>query len=256
MMHAEDMDTLRVLQVTDPHLFASREDTLRGCATWQSLNDTVDHYLARDWRADIVYLTGDLVQDDSREAYRNLRAAIDRLDLPVYVVPGNHDVPRLMAEELPDYRNCSTLDAAGWRLIGIDTREEGSASGRIGADELGRLATLLESAGGRHVAIFLHHPPVDVGSAWLDGIGLLDRDAFLAVAGRHPAARLIVFGHVHQVVDHQAAGLRIVGTPSTGRQFRPRSQEFAIDDRPPAYRRLELSSAGVVATEIVWVEND
>ena len=78
MTHAEDMDTLRVLQVTDPHLFASREETLRGCTTWQTLNDTVDHYLARDWRADLVYLTGDLVQDDSRQAYRNLRAAIDR----------------------------------------------------------------------------------------------------------------------------------------------------------------------------------
>ncbi|MEE4161757.1 MAG: metallophosphoesterase [Woeseiaceae bacterium] len=256
MMHAQDMDTLRVLQVTDPHLFASHEETLRGCATWQSLNDTVDHYLARDWRADIVYLTGDLVQDDSREAYRNLRAAIDRLHLPVYLVPGNHDVPRLMAEELPDYRNCTTLDAVDWRLIGIDTREEGSTSGRIGAAELARLATLLESAGSRHVAIFLHHPPVDVDSAWLDGIGLLDRDAFLAVVGRHPAVRLIVFGHVHQVVDHDAAGLRIVGTPSTGRQFRPRSHEFAIDDRPPAYRRLELSRAGDVATEIVWVKDD
>lgn len=255
-MHVQDMDTLRVLQVTDPHLFASREETLRGCATWQTLNDTVDHYLARDWRADIVYLTGDLVQDDSREAYRNLRAAIDRLQLPVYIVPGNHDVPRLMAEELPDYRNCTTLDEAGWRLIGIDTHEAGSASGRIGTDELGRLATLLESAGSLHVAIFLHHPPVDVGSAWLDDIGLLDRDALLAVVGRHATVSLIVFGHVHQAVDHETAGLRIVGTPSTGRQFRPRSQEFAIDDRPPAYRRLELSRAGVVATEIVWVEHD
>ena len=161
-----------------------------------------------------------------------------------------------MEEELPDYRHCAALDAAGWRLIGLDTHEAGSTSGRIGADELGRLATLLETAGSRHVAIFLHHPPVDVGSAWLDGIGLLDRDAFLAVVRRHAAARLIVFGHVHQVVDHDAAGLRIVGTPSTSRQFRPRSHEFAIDDRPPAYRRLELSRTGVVATEIVWVEND
>jgi len=255
-MHAQNKDPLRVLQVTDPHLFASREETLRGCATWQSLNDTVDHYLARDWRADIVYLTGDLVQDDSRQAYRNLRAAVDRLDLPVYVVPGNHDVPELIADELPGYRVCATLDQAGWRLIGIDTHEAGTASGRIGADELERLKTLLESAGGRHVAIFQHHPPVDTGSAWLDGIGLVDRDAFLAVVGREAAVRLIVFGHVHQVLDCDAAGLRIVGTPSTGRQFKPRSRDFEIDDRPPGYRRLELSTAGGIATEIVWVEND
>ena len=95
-----------------------------------------------------------------------------------------------------------------------------------------------------------------VGSAWLDGIGLLDRDAFLAVAGRHPAAELIVFGRVHQVVDHEAAGLRIVGTPSTGRQFRPRSRDFAIDDRPPAYRRLEFFPTGDVVTDIVWVDDD
>lgn len=254
MQPAPDSDALRVLQITDPHLFASRDAALRGCVTWRSLNETIDHYLAGDWRADLVYLTGDLVQDDSREAYRNLRSAIERLGLPVYVIPGNHDAPTLMAEELHDYRHCATLDRAGWRLIGIDTYEPGVASGRIGADELDRLAALLGTAGDRRVAIFLHHPPVDLGSAWLDGVGLADRDEFLAVVGRHDAVRLIVFGHAHQHFDHEADGLRIVGTPSTGRQFKPGSADFAVDDRPPAYRRLEFyAGRDDVTTDTVWV---
>jgi DNA repair exonuclease SbcCD nuclease subunit len=61
-------------------------------------------------KIDIVALAGDLVEqdDDYFEAYRDLRAGVDRLaeaDIKVIGVTGNHDVrvlPRL-AEELPDF---------------------------------------------------------------------------------------------------------------------------------------------------------
>jgi len=33
----------------------------------------------------------------------------------------------------------------------------------------------------------------------------------------------------------------------------PGSDEFALDDKPPAYRRIELSADGTVSTELVWV---
>ena len=254
MTTPSQQDTLKILQLTDPHLFADRNEALRDTVTWQSLSAAIEHYRASAWDADIVYLTGDLVQDDSRKAYQNLRTLVDPIALPVHVVPGNHDVPALMREELADYASCSTIDTAGWRIIGIDTHEPGAASGLVGTAELDRLRDLL-AASDRPVAIFMHHPPMDLGSEWLDGVGLEDRDAFLVLARSSGIVRLIVFGHVHQAFDNEDPGFRIIGTPSTGRQFKPGSREFAVDDLPPAYRQLEFGVDGSFNTELVWVQS-
>ena len=252
MTTSSQSNTLRVLQLTDPHLFADRDQALRDTVSWQSLSAAIEHYRASEWAADLVYLTGDLIQDDSREAYRNVRALVDSIGLPVHVVPGNHDVPELMRQELGDYALCSTIDTDGWRIVGIDTYEPGVASGRVGAAELERLRDLLARSE-RPVAIFMHHPPVDLDSAWLDSVGLADRAEFLDVARESGMVRLIVFGHVHQAFDNEDPDLRIIGTPSTGRQFKPGSREFAVDDRPPAYRRFEFGADGTFNTRLVWV---
>lgn len=246
--------SIRVLQLTDPHLFADRARALRDRVSFETLESAVDHYGDSGWAADVVYLTGDLVQDDSRDAYRNLREIVDKIGLPVFLVPGNHDVPELLAEELDGWTRCGTLEAAGWQIIGIDSQEPGKASGRIGRAELERLESLLESGNGP-AAVFLHHPPVDLGSEWLDGVGLEDREDLLDLVHRYPRVKLLVFGHVHQAYDNGGgAGLHIVGTPSTCRQFKPHSKEFAVDDRPPAYRRFEFRDDGTFATELVWIE--
>ncbi len=246
--------SLRVLQLTDPHLFADRDGVLRERNSFETLRAAVAHYEDSGWPADILYLTGDLVQDDTADAYRNLRSIVDAMGLPVQLVPGNHDVPELVASELADYVHCGSLEASGWQLIGIDTQEPGRADGVVGAKELERLESLLQS-GNAPVAIFMHHPPVELGSEWLDGVGLEDRDEFLDCVRRYPRVKLIVFGHVHQAFDNDDDGLRIIGTPSTGRQFLPGSKEFAVDDRPPAYRRLEFSADGSFTTELVWLDD-
>ena len=246
-------NVFRVLHLTDPHLFGDRDRALREAVSWQTLTRVIHHYSASDWRADLVYLTGDLAQDNTRRAYRNLRELIDEIGLPVHVVPGNHDVPALMREELPDYACCSTVDVEGWRLLGLSTYEDGVASGSLGKDTLEQLRSTLAGSD-RAVAIFMHHPPVEVGSDWLDGVGLADRDAFLDVIRDSDHVRVVVFGHVYQAYDNGETGLRILGTPSTCRQFQPHSPTFAVDDNPPAYRRLEFHADGRFTTRLVWVE--
>jgi len=227
---------------------------LRGCVSWQTLTAVIDHYRRGSWRADLVYLTGDLAQDESRGAYRNLRSAIDPLSLPVDAVPGNHDDPDFMREELSGYGLCAERKVSGWTLVGLSSWQPGNAAGRLGPEELERLEAALERHADRTVAVFLHHPPVDLDSAWLDRLGLEDRDPFLELAHRHANLRLIVFGHAHQAFAASEGTLDIVGTPSTGRQFRPKTVRFELDDHPPAYRRFEFCADGSFSTELVWVD--
>jgi Icc protein len=60
---------------------------------------------------------------------------------------------------------------------------------------------------------------------------------------------------VHQSYDDDYHGIRILATPSTCRQFLPGADEFAVDDKPPAYRRITLTADGTVDSQLVWVDS-
>jgi Icc protein len=45
-----------------------------------------------------------------------------------------------------------------------------------------------------------------------------------------------------------------MASPATCAQFVPNSDDFALDDRPPGYRLLDLMPDGSIATEVVWLE--
>jgi len=178
------------------------------------------------------------------------------LGLPILCVPGNHDVRHLMREELATepFRYCPSIDLDTWRIVGIDSCIDGSAGGRVSDSEIERIAQAAASGGAEHVLVCVHHPPLPVGSRWLDSVGMYNGDEFLDRVAAISRVRGILFGHVHQPFDEQRGPLRIVGTPSTCRQFAAGSDEFAVDENPPAYRRVELRPDGLISAELVWLD--
>ena len=100
-------DPIRVLHVTDPHLFADDASSLRGTNTHATLCAVLEHIRAAGWPANLVAMTGDLIQDDSRGAYDRFCELMSPLGLPVYCVPGNHDVRDLMRDAVSQSPPCS-----------------------------------------------------------------------------------------------------------------------------------------------------
>lgn len=248
---------MRVLHVTDPHLFADRQGSLRGAVTYDTLRAVLGHYRASGFAADLVALTGDIVQDDSAGAYAHCRELLSSLGLPVYCVPGNHDIRHLMRDLLPDppFTYCGVVESGNWLIVGIDSCVEDSAGGRIAASELQRMEDSIAASSAEHVMVCLHHPPVPMQSKWLDSVGLANGSEFLTRAAASGRIRIAIFGHVHQDYDATHEGIRLIATPSTCRQFLPRADEFAVDDRPPAYRCIELHPDGSVDANLVWVDH-
>lgn len=246
------------MHLTDPHLFADTAGDLRGTVTYASLRAALDHYRHNEWRADIVISTGDLIQDDSAGAYRHFCELLGALALPVYCVPGNHDVRAVMQEVLADHQfnYCASIEHGNWLIASIDSCVDGKAGGHIAATELDRLDAEISRSGMPHVMVCLHHPPVQMGSKWLDSVGLTNADEFLARASASGKVKLALFGHVHQPCEAEHGGITILGTPSTCRQFTPRSDTFAVDDNPPAYRRVTLYTDGRFEHELIWVNDE
>ncbi len=247
---------VRVLHLTDLHLFADGESELRGTNTDRSLGRVLRHVADSPWHADSTLVTGDLIQDDTRAAYERCRDKLAHLPAPITVCPGNHDVPSLMEAVFDDqpFQLGGQVDVGNWRIVSLSTWVEKSAGGRLSDAELQRLADAVDTD--RYVLVALHHPTVDLGSRWLDALKLANRDSFDEIIKSAPSVRCVLFGHAHQAYDATSDKVRYLCTPSTCRQFLPGSDAFATDEQPPAYRRLELQANGELSTSVQWVNND
>jgi Icc protein len=252
------MRPVQLLHLTDPHLYADETRELYEVNTADSLRAVLADALGPGrQRPDAILVTGDIAEDESRDAYLNFRRALSAFDGPVLCAPGNHDAPATMAATLDGdgFRYCGAMLLGGWQIIVLASHVSRSPAGRIAPAELERLEASLESQRGMPTLVAVHHPPVRVQSRWLDGVGLQNAAELLEVLDRHPQARCVLSGHVHQEVDVLHRRVRVLTTPSTCAQFLPRTDNCVMDQRPPAYRRLGLQADGRVDTSVTWLES-
>ncbi len=245
---------VRLLQLSDPHLFADPHGCLRGVQTLASMQSLLAHAAGRLRHTDALLCTGDIVNDEPG-GYVHFAREMRALGKPVYCVPGNHDDAQQMRAALsgPPFQVGGHADLGPWRIILVDSCVPGQAGGHIGATELRALEAAL-GASTRHVMVCVHHHPVGMGSRWLDVVGIDNADEFFHLLDAHPQVRAVSWGHVHQCFDQRRRGVRLLATPSTCAQFLPLSNDFAVDRRPPAYRRIVLHADGTLDTEVIWLD--
>lgn len=247
--------TLNLVQFTDQHLFGDPARALRGVVTLPSLRATLEAARGDIADCDAILVTGDLVQDDPG-GYGHFRAEFSRLGKPVLCIPGNHDdVPAMRAAlSLPPFQLGGVYDAGNWRTILLDSTIPHETGGVLNASSMAFLEEALAGAAGRHALVCLHHHPIPMHSRWLDTVGLANGPELVALLKKSGNVRGVVFGHVHQALDTSREGLRMIATPSTCSQFKPLSDDFAVDNQPPAWRTLTLHADGNLDTQLRWVE--
>ncbi len=256
MANSRQSRPLTVLQITDTHLSANPEARLRGIDTARTLAAVLDHAQGGPhWPPDAIVATGDIVHDDGRAAYEQFRSMLGGFDVPVLCVPGNHDDPEVTVEVLDaePFTVGGDVRIGGWSFVLLDTTIAGKEGGRFGERRLLSLDATLRKEAGRHVMICMHHHPIPMGSAWLDGGRVEDGDEFFEVVDAHANVRCVVWGHVHQASDRLRGQIRLLSTPSTCMQFRPNRAFFALDDRPPGMRWFRLDPDGGIDTAVEWV---
>ena len=248
-----------VLQITDMHLHAAADSRMRGVTTYETLLAVIEH-VRRDerWPPDAIVVTGDIVQDESRAGYERFRDTLAPLGIPVYCLPGNHDDPQLMADVLcqTPFQVCGDDAIGDWTMYFLSSFARGDDGGKIGAEAIAALDDSLSSQVSPFALVCLHHQPLPMGSAWLDGVGLRDAAAFLACIEKHSAVRGVLWGHVHQASDRNRNGVTYMSTPSTCAQFLPNNDSFALDSRPPGARWLQLNADGRIETDVDWLDDE
>jgi 3',5'-cyclic-AMP phosphodiesterase len=244
---------LLLAQLSDTHLFSDPQARQHHWCPQAALDAVLADVQAQS--PDAVLATGDLVHDESSAGYSRLASALHKLRVPVCYLPGNHDDPQRLHTAFAPLGEAAPARVliSGWQLLLLDDHLPGQAAGEVPQEQLDQLAYWLVHH--REPALIaLHHPPVSVGSRWLDAMGLRNGPTLLKLAGLHPQVRGIACGHIHQELDMRVNGIRILAVPSTGRQFLPHSEDFAEDtNASPGYRRLWLHTDGRLETDVVRV---
>jgi len=241
-----------VVQITDCHLYASPTRCLAGLNTLTTLNQILELFKEQFHSADLILATGDLVHDASPIGYTRLRERLLSTNVPVYCLPGNHDISGVMRQYLNQgsVTTPEVIRLQNWIIIMLDSTVPGREGGHLSNEQLQILECNLEQNPNCHALVCLHHHPLPIGSAWMDRMALENSASFFHIIDRFPQVRAIICGHIHQDYDNMRNGVRLLGAPSTCIQFTPLLDQFSLDQLPPGLRWLELANDGSISTGI------
>ncbi len=235
---------MRIIQITDTHLYADLDQALRGVVTYKSCQAVIEK--VQQCQPDIILLTGDLSQDETSQSYQNLLNLVEPLNIPSYWIPGNHDIPDILEQVFINFpiKADKSFSSNNWHSILLNSRLQGKTEGCLSDSSLEWLSRELEQLKTDNCLIALHHHPVLVNSRWMDNYVLTNQDAFLHIIDQYLQVKIVIFGHIHQEFSRQRQKILYLGCPSTCVQFTPNTNELVVDSNGPGFRVLDLNPDG------------
>lgn len=248
--------SFKILHLTDSHLFADAQQTLMGIATQNSFASVIAHIRASKIKPDLILLTGDISQDNTRASYRYCLEQLDVLKAPAVLwVPGNHDTVEHMQALMPSFsaEKPALYTQGVWKIMALSTHASGCIEGYLTQEQLNFVAQTLSNDAERYFLLAMHHHPGSVNCAWLDKHNLKNDQALLSILKQAKHKPTLICGHVHQDYRQHLDSVTVLSTPSTCFQFKPNTPKFTLDKEMPGYRWLHLEEDGTLTTEVIRV---
>ncbi|GAM97663.1 3',5'-cyclic-nucleotide phosphodiesterase [alpha proteobacterium U9-1i] len=205
---------LVLAQISDPHIRADSE------APTLALQRALAG--AKDYGAQAILLTGDLVNDEKHQEYAELARALAAPSAPLYVLPGNHDDRALIRDLLPNHTYLPrgahlsfVIEDLPVRIVMLDQIVPHQTHGELTPELAAWLEAALAAAPDKSTLVALHHPPFATHDILFDRIGLHNQSQFADIIARHRQVQRIVCGHHHRVAFGQVAHAPAIIAPST-----------------------------------------
>ena len=219
--HVSDLHIKRRGQVLThmPHVAGPLRRTLRAI---ESIDDDVTCIIA----------TGDLTDCGSPEAYAKLREILAETQVPVYLLPGNHDRREALRRIFHDHAYLHesgqailyTVESDLMRIVALDSSEPPMRGGYVDTFRLVWLDQTLSARPHTPTIVAMHHPPFRTGVGAFDSQEFTGRAALSDVIRKHRQIRRIICGHIHQMMCTPWSGTIAVSAPSTAPTLSMRSR--------------------------------
>ena len=203
-----------IAQISDLHVKEPGVLAYRKVDTAAALTRCIAALNCLDPRPDLVVASGDLVDTPTQREYEHLKALLAPLEIPLAVIPGNHDARALVRAAFPTqpYAHATgpldlSLAVGPLDILIIDSSVPEAPHGLLEAATLRWLDATLAVSATRPALIFVHHPPFVTGIAHMDQQNLRNAGDLAALLQRHGRVRLVASGHVHRAVLTMLAGI-------------------------------------------------
>lgn len=260
-MPGDRLGQIRLFHISDIHFGLEDEHALEWARQCIALEEP-----------DAVALTGDLTM---RARHREYDAAIDwirRLDVPVTVNIGNHDMPyfNLLERFVAPYRRfCGIeskieceVDLDGIAVIPLKTTARAQwrlnwSKGCVTAPALRRTLAMIDALPeGMRVIVTAHHPLVETGTT---GTALTRHGAKALEELARRKVLAVLSGHVHDpfdlVEETRAGPVRMIGAGTLSRRLRSTPPSFNEITVEGDLVRVEVRNLARVATPDMQIDD-
>lgn len=243
-----------IIQISDTHLMNHEDLEFVHMNPEQSFHAVMQYIQQQYPHIDAIVHTGDLAQVPVQETYSRYLAYMQPLGIPFYQTPGNHD----NIDHFPFHNNQNQVHAihfGQWSVVLLNTAVRGKVDGWLGSEQLQQLQQVLEQLQQQFIIVACHHHPFDMKSKWIDQHKLKNTPHLTEILAQYNNVKAVVCGHVHQDSLNELHDIQFLSTPSTCVQFKPLSEDFALDQVAPGFRVLHLQANGLLQTKIHRVAN-
>jgi 3',5'-cyclic AMP phosphodiesterase CpdA len=207
-----------IVHLSDLHFSAN------GGLAEENLDKLVHDIKKIERKPDLILVSGDLVHQERSDYYEKVFSYLDKIGVPYFVVPGNHDnsieLMDYMKKNVPEHPKSEiknhfhyVCDDFPLRIIAMDSYKKNCHNGSISKEGIEWLKEKLED--GKPSVILLHHYPDYTGMPSFDN---LEENWFeniqSVIADNKDKIKLIASGHLHLNYNSQINGVNVVSAPS------------------------------------------
>jgi Icc protein len=239
-----------IAQFSDTHIREPGRVAYGRVDTAAFLRRAVRSLQALPQKPDALLITGDLVDFGRPAEYRHLAELLAPVDMPVYLLAGNHDDPAMLRAGFPSHGYLAkpvagrhlqySVRIGALRLVALDTTVPRAGHGELCEERLAWLEAELAACASETVIVAMHHPPFPTLIGHMDAQGLLrGGERLREIIARHPNVERIVCGHLHRAIDVRFAGTLASTCPGPAHQvcldLSPQAAS-AFSMEPPGFR--------------------
>lgn len=265
------MSTVSVVQLSDTHFLEDGAEPEGGFGyDVDAAFEAVFDHLGDHRHHDLVVVTGDVADHGRPAQYAKAAAALSRFEVPVVVVPGNHDTDAAFTAGMgrPGVATSRVVEVGAWafvfadsstgnmvadpsgRLVDPDDYDQRLHSdGALGAREASWIGEVCAATTAEHVFVWVHHPP---GCP----VPLMRADEYSAewsaVLAGTPKVRGLGAGHTHIPDVYSFEGRPVHVAPSFKNSFDLENSTWL----PPGYRTYRFEADGTVTSELHLVDGE